>query len=379
MATAGQEDYYADLGLKRGASAADIRKAYKTLARKYHPDVNPGDSAAEERFKQIQEAHNILSDPKKKRNYDQYGAVGAGGPGAGPGGAGFGFSGFDFNQAGGAGSGGSFRDIFGDLFSGFGGGRSRDSAPRAQRGNDLEYAVDIAFRDAIKGTQRKLTVSHFDSCSSCKGKGSIGAPSVCDQCAGNGTVTRQTGPLRFNVSCQACGGMGRLRSVCRHCQGEGRVPRTETIEVRIPGGIGNGARVRVPGKGNAGLHGGASGDLYIITRVTPHEYFDRRGDDIHTVVPISVSEAALGAEIEVPTIDGRSRLKLRAGTQSGQRFRLREKGVKSARTKERGDHYVEVRIVLPPVLDDRQKKLLKDFDKLTHEDPRAEIYSAADK
>ncbi len=372
-----QADYYEALGLKRGASVADIRKAYKKLARKYHPDVNPGDNAAEERFKQIQEAHNILSDPKKRRNYDRFGATSDAGPG-GAGGAGFGFSGFDFNQAGGAGGGGSFRDIFGDLFSSFGGGRSRDPAPRPQRGNDLEYAVEIAFREAIVGTQRKLAISHFDSCPPCRGKGSTGAPSVCGQCGGNGTVTRQTGPLRFNVTCPACGGMGRLRSVCRHCQGEGRVPRSEKIEVRIPAGVGDGTRVRVPGKGNAGIHGGGSGDLYIITRVQPHDYFDRRGDDIHSVVPISVNEAAVGAEIEVPTIDGRSRLKVRAGTQSGQRFRLREKGVKSARTRERGDHYVEVRIVLPPVLDDRQKKLLKEFDELTPEDLRAEIYAAAE-
>ena len=368
------QEYYEALGLKRGASAADIRKAYKKLARKYHPDVNPGDNAAEERFKQIQEAHNILSDPKKKRNYDRHGVTSD----AGPGGAGFGFSGFDFNESGGAAGGSSFRDIFGDLFSGFGGGRSRHSAPRPQRGNDLEYAVEIAFREAIEGTQRKLAVSHFDSCSPCQGKGSTGSPSMCSQCAGNGTVTRQTGPLRFNVTCPACGGMGRTVSVCHHCQGEGRVPRSEKIEIRIPAGVGDGTRVRVPGKGNAGIHGGASGDLYIITRVQPHEYFDRRGDDIHSVVPISVSEAAVGAEIEVPTIDGRSRLKVRAGTQSGQRFRLREKGVKSARTRERGDHYVEVQIALPPVLDDRQKKLLKEFDELTPEDLRAEIYTAAE-
>ena len=371
MPTTGNQDYYAALGLKRGASATDIRKAYKKLARKFHPDVNPGDRAAEERFKQIQEAHNVLSDPKKKRNYDRFGTAAE----AGPAGAGFGFGGFDFNEAGG---GGSIRDIFGDLFSGFGGGGRREHTPRPQRGNDLEFMVEIGFREAISGTTRKLTVSHFDSCKSCSGRGSTGSPAVCHQCAGNGTVTKQAGPLRFNVTCPACGGAGRVHSVCRQCSGEGRLPRTESIEVRIPAGVGDGARVRVPGKGNAGTHSGPSGDLYIITRVQPHEFFERRGDDIHTVVPISVSEAALGHEIEVPTIDGRSRLKIRPGTQSGQRFRLRDKGVKSARTGNRGDQYVEVRIVLPPVMDDRQKMMLEEFDKLTREDLRAEVYAAAE-
>jgi molecular chaperone DnaJ len=368
------QDYYEALGLKRKASTDEVRKAYKKLARKYHPDVNPGDHSAEERFKQIQEAYNVLSDPKKKRNYDQYGVATDQVPG---GGMGFDFGGFDFNDAG-VGGGGGFRDIFGDLFSRFGGGHGGDHTPRPQRGNDLEYAVEISFWESIRGAQRKLQVSHFDSCKKCRGAGSVGSPSACNQCGGSGTVSRQTGPLRFNVTCPVCQGIGRIRTVCRHCQGEGRVPRSETIEVRIPAGVGDGSRVRVPGKGNAGLHGGPAGDLYIITRAQPHEFFEREGDNIHTVVPITPSEAALGAEIDVPTIDGRSRLKVRPGTQSGQRFRLRDKGVKSIRTGERGDQYVEVRLVLPKVLDEKQKEILQDFDKLNREDPRAEVYAAAE-
>lgn len=370
------QDYYESLGLSHEATTDEVRKAYKKLARKYHPDLNPGDHSAEERFKQIQEAHNVLSDPKKKANYDRFGVATDQMPG-GPGGMGFDFSGFDMNETG-AGAGG-FRDIFSDIFSRFGGGFGGSHAPQPQRGNDLEYTVEISFWDSIQGTVRKLNLSHFAACKKCRGKGSIGSPTTCRQCGGNGTVTRQTGPLRFNVTCNACGGQGHQRRVCKQCSGEGRLPRSEKLEVRIPAGVGNGSRVRVPGKGNAGLHGGPPGDLYIISRVLPHEFFTREGDNIHTVVPITPSEAALGAEIDVPTIDGRSRLKVRPGTQSGQRFRMRDKGAKSLRTGERGNHYVEVRIVLPKVLDERQKEILKDFDKLTREDPRAEVYAAAKK
>ena len=383
MPTATKQDYYETLGVKRGAAADEIRKAYRRLARKHHPDVNPGDKSAEEKFKQIQEAYDVLSDPKKRKMYDQFGFYSEqfkGGPA--PGAGGFDFGGFDFSDfaAGGpeaSGRGPGFRDIFSDFFSRFTGGAAERPAEPA-RGADLEYEVEIGFWDSIRGTVRKLAISRLADCPACHGTGAAGGPAACTACNGRGTVSQQTGRMRFNLTCTRCQGSGRVRTICRHCRGEGKLARPETLDVRIPAGVADGSRVRVPGKGNAGSAGAPPGDLYIITRVRPHEFFERRGDDIHTVVPITVSEAALGARIEVPTVDGRALLKVPAGTQSGTRFRLREKGAPSLRTPtRRGDHYVEVRIVLPPVLDERQKEMLKNFGRLTREDPRAEIYAAA--
>jgi len=379
MPTATKQDYYETLGVKRGAAADDLRKAYRRLARKYHPDVNPGDKAAEEKFKQIQEAYDVLSDPKKRKMYDQFGFYseqfrpGAGPP---PGAGGFDFGGFDFSDFSGGGRGTSFRDIFSDFFSRFTGGPAERPA-EPMRGADLEYEVEIGFWDSIRGTVRRLAISRLDACTACKGTGAAGGPATCTACGGRGTLTQQTGRMRFNLTCTRCQGSGRTRTLCRHCRGEGKLARPESLEVRIPAGVSDGSRVRVAGRGNAGSAGAPPGDLYIITRVRPHEFFERRGDDIFTVVPITVSEAALGARIEVPTIDGRALLKVPAGTQSGTRFRLREKGAPSLRTGGRGDHYVEVRIVLPKVMDERQKEMLKDFSRLTRDDPRAEIYAAA--
>ena len=382
MPTATKQDYYETLGVKRGAAAEEVRKAYRRLARKYHPDVNPGDKSAEEKFKQIQEAYDVLSDPKKRKMYDQFGFYSEqfkGGPG--PGAGGFDFGGFDFSDfaAGGPGASGrgsSFGDVFSDFFSRFTGGAGERPAEPA-RGADLEYEVEIGFWDSIRGAVRKLAISRLAACTACHGSGAAGGPATCTACHGRGSVTQQTGRMRFNLTCTRCQGSGRVRTLCRHCRGEGKLARPETLEVRIPAGVADGSRVRVAGRGNAGSAGTPAGDLYIITRVRPHEFFERRGDDIHTIVPITVSEAALGARIEVPTVDGRALLKVPAGTQSGTRFRLREKGAPSLRTGGRGDHYVEVRIVLPKVLDERQKAMLKDFNRLTRDDPRADIYAAA--
>jgi molecular chaperone DnaJ len=382
MATATKPDYYQALGVKRGAPAGDIRKAYRRLARRYHPDVNPGDKRAEEKFKQIQEAYDVLSDTKKKKMYDQFGFYSEQfKPGQGPGpdaaGVGFDFGGFDFTDLGGGRRGGGFLDIFGDFFSRFTGGATGEPSREPQRGEDLEYRVGISFWDSIRGALRKLSVSRLIACSVCRGSGVSGGPSTCPKCKGRGTVAQQSGRMRFNLTCTQCDGTGRMRIQCRHCQGQGRIPHAETLEVRIPAGVSTGGRVRVAGKGNAGLNGGPSGDLYIVTQVRPHEFFERRGDDIYTIVPITVNEAALGARIQVPTITGRAMLKIPPGTQSGQRFRLREKGAPSARSGQRGSQYVEVRIVLPKVLDERQKQILQDFSRLSREDPRAEIYAAA--
>ena len=396
------KDYYATLGVKKTASADDIRKAFRKLARKYHPDVNPGDKSAEEKFKTLSEANDVLSDPKKRKIYDQLGfysdnidpaaaeaygrAGGFGGPGTGASGARtstqevpFDFSGFDFNdfsegagaagrRAGGA---GGFRDIFSNIF---GGGRG-EQAHQAEPGDDLEYQVNVGFWQAIKGTVMKLNIPHLEVCGNCHGAGYIESPGVCPQCHGKGQVTQKSGSMKFNVTCPRCGGSGKNRTVCNVCHGEGRVERTESLEVRIKAGTRDGQRIRVPGRGNAGTMGAPAGDLYIIVRAGEHPIFKRDGDDIYLTVPVTFSEAGLGGKIEVPTIDGRTLLKIPPGTQCGQKLRLREKGVPSA-VKEgtRGDEIVEVKIVPPNVRDERSKEILRELAKLNAEDPREELW-----
>jgi molecular chaperone DnaJ len=407
MATTTKKDYYEILGVKKSASAEDIRKAFKKLARKYHPDVNPGDKAAEEKFKALSEANEVLSDPKKRKIYDQVGFYsdnidpataeayaragqtgGAGFPGGFPGaqqggqGVPFDFSGFDFSdlvdnaarQAGKGRSGGSsFRDIFGGIF---GGGRSATTEVGLEPGTDLEYQVNVPFWTAIRGGVMRLNISRNDVCSQCHGQGSIESPGKCQECNGTGQITQTGGRMKFNVQCPRCHGTGKNLTTCPTCHGEGTVARTEPLEVRIKAGTRDGQRIRVPGKGNAGAHGGAPGDLYAIIRTEDHPIFHRDGDDIYLTVPVNATEAALGAKIEVPTIDGRALLKIPPGTQSGQKLRLREKGVPSA-TKEgvRGDEIVEITITIPMPRDERTKELLRELAKLNPEDPRAELWT----
>ncbi len=379
MPTTSKQDYYELLGVPRKATLKEIRQVYRKLARKYHPDLNPGDKSAEEKFKQIQEAYDVLSDSKKRQMYDQFGfyaenyAGGAPpGAGTGPGEAHFDFGGFDFGGAGGA----SFRDLFSQFFRGM---DAEPSATQPQAGSDLEYQIQIGFWEAVRGTVKKLTMTRLDVCSECRGTGSLGgAQQVCTACGGSGHVTQTSGRMRFNVTCSRCGGTGRLRTICRVCGGEGRVRRAETIDVRIPAGVQTGSRVRVPGHGNAGTLGGPPGDLYIITEVQPHSFFERRGDDLFTVVPITISEATLGAKIEVPTMDGRALLRIPPGTNSGQKFRLREKGVPLARNPgRRGDQYVEVQVVVPKPVDERVRNLLRELGKLAPEDPRRDLFARA--
>jgi molecular chaperone DnaJ len=382
MATATKQDYYELLGVSRKAPLKEIRQAYRKLARKYHPDLNPGDKSAEEKFKQVQEAYDVLSDTKKRQMYDQYGfdadrvqaAQAAGyGPGQEQGQGTVDFSGFDFGGSGGT----SFRDLFSQFFRG-GGGRGEEVVER-EPGSDLEYRVEIGFWDAIRGAVKKLTVTRLDACPTCHGTGTPGKGEiVCPECGGTGQLTRTSGNMRFNVTCPRCGGTGRLRNACSTCGGEGRVRRTETIDVRIPPGMQNGARVRVPGKGNAGTMGAPTGDLYIILDVQPHPYFERRGDDIYTRVPITVSEASLGAKIEVPTIDGRAMLRVPPTSSSGRMLRLREKGAPHARTpSKRGDQYVELQIVAPDAVDERVRNLLKELATAAPEDPRKDLFVKA--
>jgi len=405
------KDYYATLGVKKSASAEDIRKAFRKLARKYHPDVNPGDKSAEEKFKAISEANDVLSDPKKRKIYDQVGfysdnidpataeayARGGGQPGGAgfgggfPGGAGGGhtgptgnvdFGGFDFSDlfegAGGrrataSSSGGGFRDIFSSIFSGGGRGAAVDEGP--ETGSDLEYQVNVPFWTAIRGGVMKLNIARRDVCANCHGNGYIEQPGVCPQCHGKGTIEQTSGRMKFNVTCPRCHGTGKNISTCPVCHGEGTVERTEPLEVRIKPGTRDAQRIRIAGKGNAGTHGGAVGDLYVIIRIGEHPLFRREGDDIYITVPVTAVEAALGSKIDVPTIDGRSTLKIPPGTQSGQKLRLREKGVPSA-TKDgaRGDEIVEVKITVPMPRDEKTKELLRELAKLNPEDPRADLW-----
>jgi molecular chaperone DnaJ len=406
------KDYYGVLGVKKSASTDDIRKAFRKLARKYHPDVNPGDKGAEEKFKTLSEANDVLSDPKKRKIYDQLGfysdnidpataeayARGGGQPGAGPGDFGGGFpgggrqaggpsnvdfGGFDFSdlfegaRAGGhkgsSGGSGGFRDIFSGIFSG--GGRGEAAGEGPEPGSDLEYQVNVPFWTAIRGGVMKLNIARRDVCGNCHGNGYIEAPGVCPQCHGKGTIEQTGGRMKFNVTCPRCHGTGKNISTCPVCHGEGSVERTDPLEIRIKAGTRDGQRIRIAGKGNAGLRGGGVGDLYVIIRIGEHPLFHREGDDIHITVPVTAVEAALGSKIEVPTIDGRSVLKIPPGTQSGQKLRLREKGVPSA-TKDgvRGDEIVEVKITVPMPRDEKTKELLRELAKLNPEDPRAELW-----
>jgi molecular chaperone DnaJ len=396
MPSATKQDYYETLGVARSASADEIRKAYRKLARKYHPDLNPGDKAAEERFKQVQEAYDVLSDENKRKIFDQYGFYsdnippnGAGGAGAGQGGPGFG--GFDFSeyirqqQQGGAresaggfggGGGGAFRDIFSQFFRGGGAAGTGSMGVEPERGADLEYGLNIDFWQAIRGTQVRLNISRQETCETCHGSGTAGTNvAICPECDGTGSVTQMAGAMKFNLQCPRCGGTGRLRNACPTCRGEGRVTRQDTVEVRIPQGVASGSRLRVAGKGNAGVAGGPSGDLYITIRVQEHPFFKREGDNIHIHVPLTVSEAGLGAKIEVPTIDGRALLKIPQGTQNGQKFRLREKGVFNARKNSRGDEIVETVLQAPKVQDERTRELLRELAQVQTEDVRAGIWS----
>jgi molecular chaperone DnaJ len=390
MPTTTKTDYYELLGVPRKATVKEIRAAYRKLARKYHPDLNPGDKSAEEKFKQIQEAYEVLSDTKKRQMFDQFGfnVPGAGGgppPGAGYGGVSpedihFDFGGFDFGGGsagqGGAGA-GSFRDLFSQFFRGA--NAAQQPAREHEPGTDLEYQIDISFAEAMHGTVKKLSFTRLDVCSVCHGQGfEPGEAKTCPTCGGTGRVTQTGGKMRFQVTCSRCGGSGKLRTLCRNCGGEGRVQRVDTLDVRIPPGAQTGSRVRVAGRGNAGVQGGPPGDLYIVMNVQPHPFFDRRGDDLYTVVPITVTEASLGAKVEVPTIDGRSQVRIPPGTNSGTRLRLREKGAPSARQSgKRGDQIVEVQVVVPKPEDERVRTLLKDLAKLEPEDPRGEIFTRA--
>ncbi len=365
-------DYYEILGVGRSASDIEIKKAYRRLARKYHPDLNPNDKAAEAQFKEISAAYEVLSDPKKKTQYDQFGFAGDRPPGGGPGpdqgpNASGGFEGFDFSDFGG----GSFRDLFQNIF---GGAAARAaSAAGPERGEDLLYTMKVGFEDAIRGVQTKIRLSRKVACPACSGSGSkSGAPKTCPTCRGTGKAFQQRGHMKFSGACPSCGGRGVVAGRdCSECRGLGTAEITETINIRIPAGVDTGSKVRIPQKGHAGLNGGPPGDLYIQIEVMPHPLYRREGTSLHVKVPITVPEATLGAKIDVPTLEGPAVIRIPPGTKSGQRFRLKEKGAPQPGSRNRGDEFVEVMIVPPPFGDERVRELMKNLEPLYGGNPRA--------
>jgi len=389
------KDYYATLGIKKTATPEEIRKAFRKAARKYHPDVNPNDKKAEEKFKEISEANDVLSDEKKRKIYDQLGfysdqidpaaaeayarqSAGGGSAGRAP----VDFDGFDFSGFSGSGAGtqsgpgssswGSFKDIFSGIFT----GAQQPQRPRGpQPGTDLEYQATVDFWTAIRGGQARLQVHRQEVCPTCHGQAQTGGPIQCPECNGTGQVTQMGGRMKFNIPCPRCNGTGRISSDCPTCHGEGVVSRTEQVEFRIKPGTRDGQRIRLQGKGNAGLNGGAPGDLFLIVRTGTHPVFTRVGDDIQISVPVTVPEASLGAKVDVPTIDGRAQLKIPPGTQSGQKLRMRERGVENAQQPgQRGDQIVTVEVVIPQLQDERSREIMRELGKLNNQDPRVTLF-----
>ena len=373
MTTTRKTDLYEVLGVSNKASEAEIKKAFRKLARKYHPDVNPGDKSAELRFKEINAAYEVLSDPKKRQLYDQFGHAafeqGFGqGPGQGPGG--FGFEGF-----GGQGAeyftGGGYEDLFGGIF---GGRASRPQGP--QKGEDTTYSVEIDLEDAILGKTMQVDLEREVSCATCGGTGSQPGSSskTCTTCRGSGAVSAGSGFMQFRQTCPACHGEGRMNTdPCRACAGRGTMPRSERLNVKIPPGVDNGSKVRVAGMGGPGAQGGPPGDVYIVTRVRPHHYFERKGDNLYSEAKVSMKEAVLGEKIEVPTKDGMVSVTLPQGVQSGQQLKLRGKGVPHLGGGGTGDHYITVQVVTPSGIGERGKALLQELDQLHPSNPRSEI------
>ena len=372
MGATDKKDYYELLGVSKGASEADLKKAFRKMARKYHPDVNPGDKSSEPKFKEINEAYEVLSDAKKRKQYDQFGHAafdqGFGqGPGQGPG-PGQGFEGF----ARGAGfSGGQgFEDIFGNIF----GERARPRGPA--KGEDITYAVEVDLEDAIFGKTMQVDLKREVSCAVCGGTGSQPGTSrrTCPTCMGSGSVSQGRGYLQMAQPCPTCHGEGTINpNPCKSCNGSGVVQKSERINVKIPPGVDNGSKVRMAGLGSPGEKGGPPGDVYIVTKVRPHPYFERKGDNLYSEAAVTVKEAALGEKIEIPTVDGLVSLSLPEGVQTGQQLKLRGKGVPHFGGGGVGDHYATIRVVTPTGLPERGKELLRELDRLHPSNPRAGI------
>ncbi|WP_028113928.1 molecular chaperone DnaJ [Ferrimonas kyonanensis] len=346
-----KRDFYEVLGVARDASERDIKKAYKRLAMKFHPDRNPGDTQAEESFKEVKEAYEILTDSEKRAAYDQ-----------------FGHAGVDPNRGGGGfgGGGGDFGDIFGDVFGDiFGGGRRGGGRSGPSRGNDLRYNMELSLEEAVKGITKEIRIPVLTACDSCHGSGAKKGSSAqtCGTCHGQGQVQMRQGFFAVNQTCPTCHGKGKvIKDPCNKCHGQGRVEKTKTLSVKIPAGVDTGDRIRLSGEGEAGEMGAPAGDLYVQVHVKDHPIFQRDGNNLYCEVPIGFSTAAVGGDIEVPTLDGRVNLKVSAETQTGRMFRLRGKGVKSVRSHAVGDLICKVIIETPVNLTERQKELLREFD-----------------
>lgn len=360
-----KQDYYDLLGLSKGASADEIKKGYRKKAKEFHPDRNADNPNAEAQFKEINEAYDVLKDADKKAAYDRYGhAAFEGGMGGGGGRPGGGFRGqADFASA--------FSDVFDDLFGDMMGGRGGGGRSRAARGNDLRYNLRITLEEAFAGMQKTINVPTAVSCGSCSGTGAEGGsePQTCPTCSGMGKVRAQQGFFTVERTCPTCNGMGQtIKNPCKSCHGAGRVEKDRSLSVNIPAGVETGTRIRLAGEGEAGMRGGPTGDLYIFIEVKEHALFQRDGNHLFCRVPVSMTSAALGGDIEVPTIDGgKSRVKIPEGSQSGRQMRLRSKGMPAIRGKEVGDMFIELAVETPVNLTAKQKELLREFDKLSVE------------
>ncbi len=348
-----KRDFYEVLGVARNASDDEIKKAYRKLAMKHHPDRNPGDKAAEEKFKEASLAYEVLSDPQKKAAYDQYGHAGVD-PNAAAGAGGFGAGGFAD----------AFGDIFGEIF---GGGRRRERPDAPFRGSDLRYNLEISLEEAARGTTTKLRIPSAEPCSVCHGSGAEPGhkPETCGTCGGAGVVRVSQGFFSLQQTCPTCRGSGKVvKHPCKACHGAGQKKTTKTLEVTIPAGVDTDDRIRLAGEGEPGVNGGPHGDLYVVIQIKPHPVFQRDGADLHCEMPISFATAALGGEIEIPTLDGKAILKIPAETQSGQVFRLKNKGIRPVRGSVTGDLYCHVQVETPVNLTARQRELLREFEEI---------------
>jgi molecular chaperone DnaJ len=360
-------DFYALLGVSRTASPSEIERAYRRLARRYHPGVNPGDQVSAEMYRQIQQAYVVLADSNQRREYDL-------GPSGGSAPAGSGtvaFAGFDFSAPVEGPLAATFAELFSDVFQ-----HAAREATTPTRGADIELDLGLSFRDAVQGADVPLSVTRHERCGACLGLGQVTrAPVVCPRCGGVGSRRSARGHLVFTKACEGCAGRGRLDSeACRICGGVGTCPRTEVVTVNVPAGIESGARMAVPRRGHAGARGGPAGDLYLTVQVAPHPHFWREGRDLHLTLPVAIHEAALGARVDVPTLEGSVRLRVPPGTVSGQRLRLRGHGVGPPGDDARGDLIVHAEIVLPPDLDEPSKGLLREFGRLNPADVRRELF-----